>query len=299
MSVVYFDANQDIKFKDYFQRQLGTNWCWAACATSIYNYAAVINANNSSTVQADIVSLQKGKAPYEVGDSGYLLTSTLKFQFSEYVVNDWNSFYDFVVAAFKQGIPVLVSWKQDAENSHNVIVYGYDSSDKSFIILEPQQFKILYELNENFSKEIKYALAIAPPADKKFLMNPLYNELIPDSGIQNFYVQANSCSARMTLDKTIISNGKTYSIETDFAYYIRITKEEDYASECYLATGVKIKRHDHSYTEWLYYGNLLTEAHKDLNVIDTSYNQVYGYKLDNFWVQFVPVAYRTAFTPSA
>jgi len=303
MSEIYFDRNQDIKFEDYFERQLGTNWCWAACATSLYNYGMAVygsvgNDDYSSTVQEDIVSLQKAEATYEVGDASYLLTDTLNFQSKVYNSNDWDCFYDYVVAAISNNeVPVLVEWAQDNANSHTVIICGYNSANDSFIIMDPQQYGMLSVSSLGFS--VSYAVGIAPPSDKTFPMNPLYNELLPDDGLQNFYVENNKCSTKMSLATTIISNGKTYTLAKDFSYYIRITKEEDYTSSPYLGTSVKIERTDgHSYKQWLHYGNLLTKGKKNLKITKTSYDDVYGYQLNNFWVQFVPVAYLEPFTPT-
>lgn len=286
---ISFDREQDIEFTDYFESQLGTNWCWAACATSIYNYTAAVNGDyDIETVQADMVSLQKGEATYTVGDAGSLLES-LNFQAKVYDEAS-ESFSDFAVKVIDSGVPLLLSWAQDGVNSHYVIVYAYISGNDTFIIMDPQQFAMFSIEGYRVAERVTYAAAISPPNPTTFLMNPLCNELIPDNGVQNFWVQNNSCDEQMTLDDEIISNGKTYSIGTDFAYYIRMTKDIAYDSSSYLATAVKIHRADgHSYKQWLHYGNLLTEAKKHLEIGDINYQEVYGYQLNDFWVHFVPV----------
>jgi len=299
MSAVHFDRDLDTDFATYMQRQLGTNWCWTACATSIYNYVAEVLGSSNIAVQADMVSLQKGEVPYEVGNAGYLLGSTLNFSTKVYDSNDWDSFYSFVFNYVNSGSPVLVNWAQDGVNNHYVIVYAFEPTQSSLYIFDPQQYETLYMSSEDFSTDVTDAWAIGAPSDKKLLVNPLYGELIPDDGLQNFYVENNKCSTKMTLATTIISNGNTYTLGTDFAYYIRITKEDDYLSSPYLATSVKIERKGHSYKKWLHYGNLLTEGKKDLVITKTSYDDSYGYQLNNYWVQFVPVAYLTPFTPNS
>jgi len=296
MSVVHFDRDLDTDFSPYMQRQLGTNWCWAACATSIYNFLA---AGNSVTVQADMVSVQKGEASYEVGDAGYLLGSTINFTTKVYDTDSWDNFYSFVVNYVNAGYPILVNWAQDGVNTHYVIVYAYDSESDSLYIYDPQQYGALYKSSEDFYKEVAGAWAIGNPADGMFPMNPLYGELIPDSGVQSFYVKNNKCDTKMSLATTITSNGDEYVLSDDFAYYIRITNEEEYNSSPYLGTSVKIERTDgHSYKQWLHYGNLLTKGKKNLKITKTSYDDVYGYQLNNFWVHFIPVNYQTPFTPT-
>jgi len=298
MSAVHFDRDLDSDFVNYMQRQLGTNWCWAACATSIYNYVADVLGSSSTAVQEDMVALQKGEVPYEVGNAGYLLGSTLNFNTKVYDSSDWDSFYSFVFNYVNSGSPILVNWAQDGVNNHYVIVYAFEPTQNSLYIFDPQQYETLYMSSEDFSTGVTDAWAIGAPSDKTLLVNPLYGELIPDSGIQNFCVENNSNTEKVTLNGTITSNGKSYKVGTDFAYYIRITKEEDYTSAPYIATGVKIKRSSHSYEQWLYYGNLLTVAKQNLKIINTNYQEIYGYQLDNFWVQFIPVTYLKAFTPS-